>query len=63
MSLFRIIELYVIIPLQAFVLIVLMFFFIRWMWRTSKIEKGNAKPAIRKSANRNFVLLKRKGVL
>lgn len=61
MSLFRIIELYVIIPLQALVMIVFIVFLFRWMWRTSKIEKGNAKPAIRKKRKQKLCTAETQG--
>ncbi|WP_029172106.1 hypothetical protein [Streptococcus suis] len=61
MSLFRIIELYVIIPLQALAMIVFIVFLFRWMWRTSKIEKGNAKPAIRKKCKQKLCTAETQG--
>lgn len=61
MSLFRIIELYVIIPLQALAMIVFIVFLFRWMWRTSKIEKGNAKPAIRKKRKQKLCTAETQG--
>ncbi|HFI0393414.1 TPA: hypothetical protein ACGOYV_000159 [Streptococcus suis] len=61
MSLFRIIELYVIIPLQALAMIVIIVFLFRWMWRTSKIEKGNAKPAIRKKCKQKLCTAETQG--
>lgn len=61
MSLFRIIELYVIIPLQALAMIVIIVFLFRWMWRTSKIERGNAKPAIRKKCKQKLCTAETQG--
>lgn len=61
MSLFRIIELYVIIPLQALAMIVFIVFLFRWMWRTSKIEKGNAKPALRKKCKQKLCTAETQG--
>ncbi|HFI0253602.1 TPA: hypothetical protein ACGO1F_000486 [Streptococcus suis] len=42
-------------------MIVIIVFLFRWMWRTSKIEKGNAKPAIRKKCKQKLCTAETQG--
>ncbi|HFU4059273.1 TPA: hypothetical protein ACGOZ1_000683 [Streptococcus suis] len=42
-------------------MIVIIVFLFRWMWRTSKIERGNAKPAIRKKCKQKLCTAETQG--
>ncbi len=53
---------YILIPLEIFALILALFLIFRWVRKTCKREKGQARPAVRRKNSRKIVHTKQSAI-